>query len=123
LPHQHFLRGSVSSSFSTVNGVFRIPCILYLIGAALSVSIVFDVTVNQLNIQPILGYPTCVLDMASGFYRVGVRFMAFNEFQQYFSYIMAVSFISGEKRSTRRKPSTCHNSLMNISDQYLYQMP
>ena len=48
----------VSSSFSTVNGVFRIPCILYLIGAALSVSIVFDVTVKQLNIQPILGYPT-----------------------------------------------------------------
>jgi hypothetical protein len=30
-----------------------------------------------------------VLDMASGFYQVGVRVMAFNEFQQYFSYIMA----------------------------------
>ena len=36
-----------------------------------------------------------VLDMASGFYQVGVSVMAFNEFQQYFSYIMAVSFISG----------------------------
>jgi hypothetical protein len=32
-----------------------------------------------------------VLDMASGFYQVGVRVMAFNKFQQYFSYIMAVS--------------------------------
>jgi hypothetical protein len=28
--------------------------------------------------------------MASGFYQVGVRDMAFNEFQQYFSYIMVV---------------------------------
>jgi hypothetical protein len=28
-------------------------------------------------------------------------------FQQYFSYIVAVSFIIGEHRSTRRKPPTC----------------
>jgi hypothetical protein len=48
----------VSSSLSTANGVFRIRCILYLIYAALLVSIVFDVTVNQFNIQSILGYPT-----------------------------------------------------------------
>jgi hypothetical protein len=50
-----------------------------------------------------------VLDMASGFYQVGVRVMAFNEFQQYFSYIMAVSFISGGNWSTRRKPPACRN--------------
>ena len=48
-----------------------------------------------------------VLDMASGFYQVGVRIMAFNEFQQYFSNIMAVSFISGGNQSTRRKPPAC----------------
>jgi hypothetical protein len=31
--------------------------------------------------------------------------------QQYFSYIVAVSFIDGENRSTLRKPSTCRKSL------------
>ena len=55
-----------------------------------------------------------VLDMASGFYQVGVRVMAFNEFQQYFSYIVAVSLIDGGNRSTRRKPQTCRKSLTNI---------
>jgi hypothetical protein len=34
--------------------------------------------------------------------------------QQYFSYIMAVSFIGGGNRRTRRKPSTCRKSLTNI---------
>jgi len=34
-------------------------------------------------------------------------------FQQYFSYIVAVSFIGGN-RSTRRKPPTCHKSLTNF---------
>ena len=48
----------VSFLFFTANGVFRIRCILYLICAALPVSTVFDVTVKQFNIQPILGYPT-----------------------------------------------------------------
>ena len=41
--------------------------------------------------------------------------MVFNEnFQQYFSYIVAVSFIGGRNQSTRRKPPTCHKSLTNI---------
>jgi hypothetical protein len=31
-------------------------------------------------------------------------------FQQYFSYIMAVSFICGGNRSTWRKPPTCRKS-------------
>ena len=48
----------LSSSFSTANDIFRIRCILYLICAELPVSIVFDVTVKQFNIQSILGYPT-----------------------------------------------------------------
>ena len=39
-----------------------------------------------------------VLDMASGFYQVGVRVMAFNEFQQYFSYNMASVLLVEETR-------------------------
>jgi len=35
-------------------------------------------------------------------------------FQQYFSYIVTVSFIGGWNRSTRRKPPTCHKSLINL---------
>jgi hypothetical protein len=35
-------------------------------------------------------------------------------FQQYFSYIIAVSFISGGNQSTRRKPQTCRKSLTNF---------
>jgi hypothetical protein len=34
-------------------------------------------------------------------------------FQQCFIYIVAVSFIGGENRSTRRKPLTCCKSLTN----------
>jgi hypothetical protein len=34
-------------------------------------------------------------------------FAAERHFQQYFNYIVAVSFIGGENRSTRRKPLTC----------------
>jgi len=35
----------------------------------------------------------------------------YRHFQQYFSYIVAVSFIGGGNRSTRRKPQTCCKSL------------
>ena len=35
-------------------------------------------------------------------------------FQQYFSYIVVVSFIGGGNRSTWRKPPTCHKSLTNF---------
>jgi hypothetical protein len=45
--------------------------------------------------------------------RVMVRVVVFN-FQQYFSYIVAISFIGGGNRSTRRKPPTCTKSLTNI---------
>jgi hypothetical protein len=45
-----------------------------------------------------------------------VMVMVFNTtmFQQYFSYIVAVSFIGGGNRSTWRKPTTCHKSLPNF---------
>jgi hypothetical protein len=39
-------------------------------------------------------------------------------FQQYFSYIMAVSFIGGGNQSTPRKPPTCGKSLTNM---YIYR--
>jgi len=35
-------------------------------------------------------------------------------FQQYFSYVLAVSVIGGGNRSTQRKPQTCRKSLTNI---------
>jgi len=35
-------------------------------------------------------------------------------FQQYFSYIVAVSFIGGGNQRTRRKPPTCRKSLTNL---------
>ena len=34
--------------------------------------------------------------------------------QQYFSYIVAVSFIGGGNQSTQRKPQTCRKSLTNF---------
>jgi len=42
-------------------------------------------------------------------YRVMV-YGVWPHFQQYFSYIVAVSFICGGNRSTWRKPPTCHKS-------------
>jgi len=43
-------------------------------------------------------------------------------FQQYFSYIVAVSFIGGGNLSTRRKPPTCRKSLTNFYHIMLYQV-
>jgi len=34
--------------------------------------------------------------------------------QQYFNYIVAVSFICGGNRNTQRKPPTCRKSLTNF---------
>jgi hypothetical protein len=39
-----------------------------------------------------------------------VGLWCFRLFQQYFSYIVAISFIVGGNQSTRRKPPTCHAS-------------
>jgi len=44
----------------------------------------------------------------------GVAYGIKRHFQQYFSYILAVSFIGGGNRSTRRKPTTCRKSLTNF---------
>ena len=41
----------------------------------------------------------------------GLRLWCLMPLQQYFSYIVAVSFIGGGKRSTRRNPLTCRKSL------------
>jgi hypothetical protein len=43
-----------------------------------------------------------------------VKVMMFNAIQQYFNYIMAVSFIGGGNQSTRRKPLPCRKSLTNF---------
>jgi len=40
----------------------------------------------------------------------GCGYGALRHFQQYFSYIVAVGFIGGGNRSTRRKPPTCRKS-------------
>jgi len=40
-------------------------------------------------------------------YIVAVSFIGGGN-QQYFSYIVAISFIGGGNRSTQRKPPTCH---------------
>ena len=44
---------------------------------------------------------------------VGWFYGAQRHFQQYFSYIVAVSFIGGGNWSTRRKPLTCHNNVVS----------
>jgi hypothetical protein len=41
-------------------------------------------------------------------------FGVYRHVQQYISYIVAVSFIGGGNRSTRRIPPTCRKSLTNI---------
>jgi hypothetical protein len=45
---------------------------------------------------------------------LGLEYGVSCHFQQYFSYIVAVSFIGGGNRSTRRKPPTYPKSLTNF---------
>jgi hypothetical protein len=47
----------------------------------------------------------------------GVRaygYGVYRHFHEYFSYVVAVSFICGGNQSTRRKPQTCLKSLVNF---------
>jgi hypothetical protein len=44
-------------------------------------------------------------------------------FQQYFSYIVVVSFIGGRNRSARRKPPTCRKSLTNFTHNVVWSIP
>jgi hypothetical protein len=44
-----------------------------------------------------------------------------HHFQQYFSYIVAVSFIGGGNRGTQRKPLTCRKSLTKFYLLYDHQ--
>ena len=48
---------------------------------------------------------------------IGLGYGVKRHFQQYFRYIMAVSFIGGGNRSLRRKPSPCRKSLTNFITQ------
>jgi len=41
----------------------------------------------------------------------GLGYGVLRHFQQYFSYIVSVSFIGGGTRSTQRKPPTCRKLL------------
>jgi len=45
---------------------------------------------------------------------IGLGLWCLTHFQQFFSYIVAVSVIAGGNRNTRRKPQTCHKSLTNF---------
>ena len=45
-----------------------------------------------------------------------------SDFQQYFSYIVAVSFIGGGNWSTWRKPLTCRKSMTNFYHIILYRV-
>jgi hypothetical protein len=51
---------------------------------------------------------------------LGLGLWCFNYLQQNFSYIVAVSFIGGGNRNTRRKPPTCRGQ---FSPLYLRKMP
>jgi len=55
-----------------------------------------------------------VCNMSSQLFKYGCGYGIQRHFQQYFSYIVVVSFIGGGNRSTRRKPPTCHKSLTNF---------
>ena len=46
--------------------------------------------------------------------KVGLGVWCLRHFQQYFSYIVAISFIGGRNRSARWKPMTCRKSLTNF---------
>ena len=52
----------------------------------------------------------------------GWGYGVYRHFQQYFSYIMAVSFIGGGNRSTQRKQPTCLKSLMKYSTNKMFQL-
>jgi hypothetical protein len=43
-----------------------------------------------------------------------IRFIVKHHFQQYFSFIMAISFSGGGSRSTRREPPTMGKQLVNF---------
>jgi hypothetical protein len=48
------------------------------------------------------------------YYIMGYGYGAYRHFQQYFSYIVTISFIGGGNQSTRRKQLTCCKSLTNF---------
>ena len=75
---------------------------------------------NHCIVYPYLIYGFCLVFSSASYYLF--FFMVFN-FQQYFSYIVTVSFINGRNRRTRRKPLTCRKSLKNFYHIMLYTSP
>ena len=55
-----------------------------------------------------------LLDMDNFVLQTTVRVMVFNAIFNYINDIVAVSFIGGENRSSRRKPQTCRKSLTSL---------
>jgi hypothetical protein len=47
---------------------------------------------------------TEIYNLFNSTWMIGLIYGVYRHFQQYFSYIMAVSFIDGGNRSTQRKP-------------------
>jgi hypothetical protein len=67
------------------------------------------------NKHPIIGSDTFFKVNSRLFNKVLLMVVrVLSHFQQYFSYIMAVSFIAGGNQITQRKPLTCHKSLTNF---------
>jgi len=59
-------------------------------------------------------FSTIILVYLSYFCFCGYDYGVKHHFQQYFSYIVAVSIIGGGNKSTQRKPLTWHKSLTNF---------
>ena len=66
-----------------------------------------EAIVQKVNILLILDFRSFIDPIGLGLRLYGVEC----NFQQYFSYIVVISFIVGGSRSTRRKLPTCRNSL------------
>jgi hypothetical protein len=62
-------------------------------------------------------------DMISAYDSMVVWFMVLKVTQQYLRYIVAISFIDEENRTTRRKPPTCRKSLTNFITKYCIDGP
>ena len=72
-----------------------------------------EVLLNVFNLQP-----SCL--------STSIRFKVYGvkcHFQQYFSYIVAVSFIDGGNWRTRRKSQTCRKSLTKLSHNVVSSTP
>jgi hypothetical protein len=77
----------------------------------LTITYNFNVALRLTNMH---GFITFQIDDATCYITFDLVYSAKRHFLQCFCYIVAVSFIGGGKRSTRRKPPTCRKSLINF---------